>query len=321
MQDLTLNRRSLMIGTGAALAAAALARPAAAGLPALPGFRAVQRFSLGDLKITVLDDAQLFLPASIFGVNQPEGAVAAHLTGYGLPGDLANLKMQTMLVEVAGRRVLLDTGMGDIALPGTEADGGRSFAALALLGIAPGDITDVILSHGHPDHVGGCAFRGAPAFPNATYHIAPEELEFWTQKPGTGNEFLDFMLAKGNEKLAPVQAMMKPYKDGDEIVPGITAMAAPGHTVGHYAFLLAGGGQRLLHLMDTAVHHLIGPEEPDWAAGVELDPETAAATRHRLFRLAAEEQILVAGYHYPFPGVGRIVASGKMWRYVPVQIG
>nr|MBX2878320.1 hypothetical protein [Granulosicoccus sp.] len=129
----------------------------------------------------------------------------------------------------------------------------------------------------------------------------------------------NFMLAVGNEQLLPVKDLIRPYSDGDEIVPGITAIAAPGHTIGHHAFLLHNGGNKLLHLMDTAVHYLVGTEQPDWALAVELDADMAAATRNKLFKQAVDQQLLVAGYHFPFPGIGRLVKQNSGWRYVPIQ--
>jgi len=315
------NRRRLFLAAGALVAAPALiSRPARAAIdPAGATLRAVHRFSLGGMKISVIDDARFTFPAPMFAVNRPEGTVAPFLEGFGLPQDTVSLHMQLTLVETAGRKVLLDTGMGDITFPQNPVDNGRLFAGLAVLGVAPGDITDVIISHGHPDHIGACSVDGVPSFPNAAYHIPPEELEFWTQRPGDTQDFLNLMIGIGNAKLEPVRALTRPYKDGDEIVPGIVAVAAPGHTLAHHALLLTDGGEKLLHLMDTAVHYLVGPEQPDWALGVEMDIEQAAATRRRLFRQAADEKLLVAGYHFPFPGLGRIVDQGDAWRFVPVQ--
>ncbi len=294
------------------------AAPAQAA-PALAPFRALHRFSLGDMTLSVIDDARFTFPAPMFAMNQPETAMPQFLAGYGLPGETVSAHMQVTLVETGGRKVLLDTGMGDVTFPGNSPDNGRLFAGLTALGHAPEDITDVIISHGHPDHIGGCAIDGKPCFPNATYHLPPAELEFWTQTPGIEENFLNTMIMLGNAKLGPLDGMIQPYKDGDEIAPGITAVSAPGHTIGHHGFHLKSGGVELLHLMDAAVHHLVGPEEPDWALAVEMDPDAAAATRRRLFAQAADSGMLVAGYHFPFPGVGRIVEMGNVWRFVPAH--
>lgn len=320
---LSLPSRRQLLFAGAALAAtpALTLRPARAAIdPAGATLRALHRFALGKMKVSVIDDARFTFPAAAFAANQPQGTIEPFLGRFGLPGDFVNLHMQLTLVETGERKVLLDTGMGDVTFPGNPVDNGRLFEGLRVLGIAPDDITDVILTHGHPDHVGGAAIDGVPAFRNAAYHIPPEELEFWTRKPTEGeDQFFNFMLTVGSAKLEPVRALTRPYKDGDEIVPGITAIAAPGHTLAHHAMLLSDGGDKLLHLVDTAVHYLVGPEEPDWALAVEMDAVKAVETRRRLFARAAEEKLLVAGYHFPFPGVGRIIEQGKGWRFVPMQ--
>ena len=321
LSDFTYSRRALLGGAaGVALAApllnVSLAHSADTKTNSL---RAIHRFHLGQMKATVIDDARFTFPAPAFATNQPEGSVGPFLDRFGLSQDFVSLHMQITFLEVGERKVLLDTGMGDVTFPENPVDNGRLIAGLSAIGVSPKDITDVIISHGHPDHIGSCSKNGEPSFKNATYHMPPEELEFWTQKPGTEASFPNFMLSVGNAQLDPIRSLIKPYKDGEEVVPGVTAVSAKGHTLGHHAFLLHDGDAKLLHMMDAAVHYLIGPEVPDWALAVEMDPDAAAATRRRLFKQAAEDKLLVAGYHFPFPGVGRIVEQGSAWRYVPIQ--
>lgn len=319
--DLSLSRRSLLGGVTAVAAITPLLNISAANAAGAETstLRAVHRFHIGAMRVTVIDDARFTFPAPAFAANQPEGTIGPFLNRFGLPTDFASLHMQVTLVENGKNKVLLDTGMGDVTFPGNQPDNGRLIATLAAIGITPDDITSVILSHGHPDHIGSCSNNGNPVFKNAAHHLPPNELEFWTQKPGTEQNFPNFMLGVGNAQLLPVSALIKPYKDGDEIVPGITAVAAPGHTLGHHAFLLHDGDDKLLHMMDAAVHYLVGPEEPDWALAVEMDQALAVATRRRLFKQASEEKLLVAGYHFPFPGIGRIIEQGASWRFVPMQ--
>ena len=315
-----LSRRSLLRGAGTiGLAAPILTATGAPATAGNEGLRALHRFHIGAMRVTMIDDARFNFPATAFAANQPGGSAAGFLARYGLPGDFVSLHIHVTLVETGSTKVLIDTGMGDVTFPGNQPDNGRLAAGLAAVGVAPEHIDAVILSHGHPDHVGACSRGGDPMFPNAVYYMPPNELEFWTQKPGREASFPNFMLGIGNAQLEPIRGRIKPYGDGDEVVPGIVAIAATGHTLGHHAFMLHDSGDRLLHLMDSAVHHLVGTEEPDWALAVEMIPDAAAATRRRLFKQAEVENLLVAGYHFPFPGLGRIVQQGNAWRYVPIQ--
>lgn len=227
--------------------------------------------------------------------------------------------MQVTYIQTGPHKVLLDTGMGDVTFPGNEVDNGRLLAGLSAVAVSAEDITDVILSHGHPDHIGSCTKDGAPLFKNARYHLPPAELEFWTQKPSDEQSFMNVMQSIGAAQLEPVRTLIQPYSAGDQIVPGITAIAAPGHTLGHHAFMIHDGTDKLLHLMDAAVHYLVGPEEPDWAMAVEMDQTAAADTRRTLFKQAAEQNLFVAGYHFPFPGIGKIIPQQNAWRFVPMQ--
>lgn len=325
LSNLQLSRRRAITGGSAALVAPPLLQAcslpiADAGESESASWRALHRFHLGAKRITVIDDARAVMPAPFFAANQPEGTIGPFLQRFGLEKDAVNLHMQVTLIEHGERKILLDTGMGDVTFPENQPDNGRLASGLLAIGVTPDAITDVIISHGHPDHIGACSKDGAPVFKNATYHMAPNELEFWTQKPSDEPSFPNFMLSVGNAQLGPVRDLIRIYADGDEIVPGLTAIAAPGHTIGHHAFMLRDGEAKLLHLMDTAVHYLVGTEEPDWALAVEMDQPLAAETRRRLFRRAADDQLLVAGYHFPFPGIGRIVEQGRSWRFVPIQV-
>ena len=323
MSYLTVNRRNALLGGALLTAAPALltgATAARAGGTDLP-MRAVARFSLGEMRITVIDDLLFTVPTAIFGANQPEGSVDSLFARYGLPQEFSNVQAQVVLVESGDAKVLIDTGMGDITLPNSTPDNGRLFAGLTAVGISPEDITHVLLTHGHYDHLGGVSQNGTPCFPNAEHFMAESELEYWTAAPGTEANFENLMIGYANDKLAAVKDMIQTINDGDEIIPGIAVVAAPGHTLGHMAVMLTSAGESLLHMIDTSVHYIVGTNEPTWALGIEHDPEAAVATRRKLFGMAVEENLLVAGYHFPFPGIGRMsLKDDDTYLYTPVSI-
>lgn len=323
MSYLTISRRAALIGGALAVAAPAIitsttkAQAAGSDLP----MRALAQFSVGDMKITVIDDLLFTVPTAIFGANAPEGSVDALFAKYGLPQESANVQGSVFLVETGDAKVLIDTGMGDITLPDAIVDNGRLFAGLKAIGVSPEDITHVFLTHGHYDHIGGVTKNGAPCFPNAAHFMSQIELDYWTSAPGTEANFENLMLSYGNDKLNPIKNQIQIVGDGDDIVPGITAIAAPGHTVGHMAVMLESNGEKLLHLIDTSVHYIVGTNEPTWALGIEQDPAAALETRERLFGKAADENLMVAGYHFPFPGVGRMSRTeAGAFLYTPVSV-
>ena len=158
------------------------------------------------MQFTVIDDASFIFPAPAFAANQPKGSIKQLLGRYGLPTDFVHLHMQITLIE---------TGMGDVTFPGNEPDNSWLIARLAAIGLSANDVTHVVLSHGHPDQIGGCSENGEPCFRNATYLMPANELKFWTQKPGTEENFANFMLSVGGAKLELVRKMIKAYQDGD----------------------------------------------------------------------------------------------------------
>lgn len=317
----SLSRRRLLTSAGVGVLVAATPQSAVTQtrFAAHQSLRSIHRFSVGRLRITVIDDARVTLPSATFAADQPEGTIERYLGQYGLAREFAELHMQVMLVENGPYKVLLDTGMGEVTFPENQPDNGRLLAGLAAVGVSADEITSVVISHGHPDHIGSCSSNGEPVFKNATYFMSPDELEFWTQAPGTEQNLMNLMLSVGSSQLLPVKERMQPLTGGEVIVPGVTAVAARGHTLGHHAMILHDGNDRLLHLMDTAVHYLAGLEYPDWGVALEMNHDAAAETRRRLFKLAADEKMLVAGYHFPFPGVGRIFRHKSGWRFVPMH--
>jgi glyoxylase-like metal-dependent hydrolase (beta-lactamase superfamily II) len=221
-----------------------------------------------------------------------------------------------LLIGGAGHLVLVDTGAGSLA-PST----GRLIHNLRSAEIAPGDIDTVILTHAHPDHTGGnIDSEGKLAFPNARYVMWKSEWDFWTSDQAARKlgEHGQMMVAFAQRTLPPIRDRLDLVDRETEILPGIRAVAAPGHTPGHMAVAISSGEQQLLCISDTVLHpiHL---ERPEWYAVVDFAPEQVISTRRRLLNEAATGKSLVLAFHFPFPALGHVVPKGSGWRWQPIH--
>ena len=285
------------------------------------------RFKTGKLECIAVSDGTLTYapptfppPATLLFANAPRERLEQALLEHNLqPEQWVEWTSPyiCLVVNTGDHLVLADTGAGDLA-PTT----GRLLQNLEAEGIAPEDIDTVILTHGHPDHIGGNTdAEGKPAFPNARHIIWKDEWDFWTSEQAEQrlDEHLREVLVKfARDNLPPIQGQVDLCDRETEIVPGIRAVAAPGHTPGHMALEISSEGEQLLCISDVALHpiHL---EQPDWYAVVDFAPEQVVATRRRLLGMAAARKALVLAFHFPFPGLGRIVQKAEGWQWQPVE--
>lgn len=307
-------RRMVMMGalaTGAtALVPAGLARAAAPLQGAAPA--SMHRYTVGGFEVTaILDFARpMEKPETIFGTNQKPEDVAALLQANFLPSDRM-LNMFTPLVVNTGRElVLFDTGLGTTA-------GGQLAGRLAAAGISADQIDIVVITHCHPDHIGGIATDGKPLCSNARYVIGETEYAFWSAPERlSGPTENAAKLVAAN--VIPFKDKMSFITDGTEVTTGIHAVTAPGHTPGHMAFHLESEGKRLLIGADFCNHYVLSLQRPDWEVRFDADKATAAATRVRLLDMLAADRIPFTSYHMPFPSVGYVDKTGDGgYRYVP----
>lgn len=325
-------RAALNLAAGAAtlLPLGGLLRPAAAQPAPPPAAAPLQgnaghyRFRVGEIAATVLSDGLIGGPPRIYASDAPEAELRAALERATLPLDHLALNLNTLLIETGGRRILLEAGAGQTMGP----NGGRIFAHLAAIGLTPNDIDAVVISHTHPDHVGNLrAADGGRAFPRATIFVPRADWAFFVQgEPDLSYmpvpvEFRQRFGAAIKRSLEPVAAGIELYEAGTEIVPGLATLTAPGHTPGMAVFLVHSGQEQLMLTSDLAYHPVLNVDRP-WRPGPDRDQDAAFATRRRLFDRAAAERIPVLGYHYPFPGLGRLlkIEAGYAWVPAPWQI-
>jgi glyoxylase-like metal-dependent hydrolase (beta-lactamase superfamily II) len=289
------------------LARAALVSPAIAAAPALGMIKPTPaRFRLGEFELTMIPDSDAFIdgPFPLIGANTSEAEVQQLMRDNLLPPARYQPGFTPMLVNTGKELVIFDTGNGSNGFV-PRPQGGWLAAQLASAGLSPEQIDVVILSHGHSDHVGGIIESGKPLFPNARYVIAGTEYDFWSAE-GKLTPELEKYAGPFRANVVPLAEKVSFLKPGDDVVPGIRSLAAPGHTPGHLAFIIDSNGQQMLFWGDCAHHQVASLARPDWHCVFDVDKEQGAATRKRIYDMAATERLPVQGYHMPFPSLGYV---------------
>lgn len=323
MTTITLNRRKVMLSAAlgaTGLAAGDGAEQAYGQAPQQPSSNAGHyRFRIGEIGAAVLSDGVIGGPPRVYASDAPEQELREVLQRAFLPADHMTLNLNTLLLEVGGRRVLLEAGAGQTMGP----NGGRIFTRLAEIGLGPRDIDIVVVSHTHPDHVGNLrAADGGPAFPRATIFAPKADWDFFV----SGEPDLSYMPvpedfrrrfgAAIKRSVEPVAKGIELYEAGAEIVPGLTTIAAAGHTPGMVSFLVHSGRDQLLLTADLAYHPILNIDRP-WRPGPDRDKDAALNARRRIFDRAASDRIPVLGFHYPFPGLGHLLRTDTGYAWVP----
>lgn len=257
-------------------------------------------FRLGDFRLASLRDAGNIAPndAKVFGVDVGPEAVDKVLAAAGVPTGQISLSVNSLLVRTPGHVVLIDTGYG--------APRGIMLASLATAGVTPDKVTDVLISHGHGDHVGGLVTAdGKPVFANAAVRMAAAEWASIKDQPN-------------NAKLvAAITPQVKPFEPGAVVVPGITSVDLSGHTPGHSGYRIASNGKRMIAIGDSAHSYIVSLAKPDWAMGYDRDRKLGAERRRALLSGLADSGELVFSPHFPYPGTGHVVRAGEGFAWKP----
>jgi|SRR5271165_1509513 len=312
---MTIDRRTfLQVSARAAVSALALdASKAFAKAPPqetqAPGY---YRFKVGTLEVTAITDGMLELPLSLFPAADKPSADA--LLAKAHRAEKAPTAVNTYVINTGEKLILVDTGYGT----GAGAAAGYLQANLKAAGFYAGEVDAIITTHLHPDHVGGLLdAQGNPAFPNAALLVGEREYAFWNDEgnasraPAELQKF--FQIAQNTTK--PYGAQLHLYKNGEELVPGLHAATAPGHTPGHTALQLS-SGQDVMMIWGDIVH--VGALQfprPDWAIAFDVDPAQAIETRKVLFDRLASDGALVGGMHLDFPGIGYVAKEAQGYSF------
>ena len=324
----SLSRRrffaSSALGGTALIAAPAilhgLASPAMAKAP-LAGTQAPSfyRFKLGEFEVTALHDGEFTRPLDAsFVRNAPLEDVQKVLASNFLPTDKLTISFTALVVNTGAKLVLIDTGFNDNGGP----TNGKIVAALKAAGIEPAAVDVVLLSHFHGDHLQGARAKdGKLVYPNAEIMVPEPEWAFWMDdaRMAAAPEGMKGAFQGVHRVLKPNAADVKRFKWGDEVVTGITAVDASGHTPGHTAFVIASGAAKMMYVADITNTPVLFATNPDWKVMFDMDADKAVATRKRILDMAATDKIRLSFYHASFPASGFIAKEGAGYRFVPVQ--
>ena len=288
------------------------------GAPTLPtpGFR---KTMVGDIEVIAINDGALRRPlGDEFVRNAPLEQVKSLLASQNLPTDYVDIPFTPYLIVSGNTKFLIDTGFADNGPPTT----GKLAANLAAVGLKPTDINNVVLSHFHGDHINGLRNKaGQLVYPNARVHVPSAEHAFWMDDarmeaapPGMKGAFMAVRRALGN--LGGDQLVK--FEPGAVIAPGITSIAAFGHTPGHTLFRMDSEGQSFAYVADITNVPSLFARAPDWSVLFDMNPAMARMSRRRVFDMLVKDKMMAGGFHFPFPAFGTMEASGNGYQFKPV---
>jgi glyoxylase-like metal-dependent hydrolase (beta-lactamase superfamily II) len=272
---------------------------------------APHRFQLGDAEVTVLSDGSMTLPLS-FALPATDAKVAAAL----LQADAIKADVNVVVVKTPSALIVIDCGGTPDFMPTLGAFPER----LERAGFKAEDVTHVIFTHAHADHLWGVIdpLDDDTRFPKARHLMTAAERDYWL-RPGLADtvpDALKGMTIGSARRLKLLEKRIETVKMDAEIIPGVALVATPGHTPGHVAVQLSFGGASLIVGGDAIGNIAVSFQQPDWAWGPDLDRDLGAATRRKLLDRLVADRTLLLGYHLPWPGVGRVERKDQAYRFV-----
>ncbi|KAA6458663.1 MBL fold metallo-hydrolase [Acidobacteria bacterium AB60] len=277
-------------------------------------------FEVGDVKVTALSDGSVPQDLHILLRGTTEAKTDALLQRSFLTNPV-EASINAFLFRTEDRLVLVDTGAGEFFGPGF---GDKLLSSLAAVGVAPDQITDVLLTHAHDDHMGGLVHGGKLTFPNATVHLSKADLDFFMDRENakrTGYAMSYFDQASTALEPCIKAGKVKAFTSDGEVAPGVFAAQHPGHTPGTTFYTLRSRGEEIVFIGDIIHVAAVQAPDPEITIAYDVNPAAAAAVRREALSTFAEERTLVAVPHLSFPGVGHFRRMGSGFEWVPIAYG
>jgi glyoxylase-like metal-dependent hydrolase (beta-lactamase superfamily II) len=281
----------------------------------MPGAKNSYPFKLGGFECLVVKDGPLIGPDNR----------AARSAGPKISRGVKIMDVSCLLIKTPAHLVLIDTGFGPGARPvigGIPQNVGHLLPIMQKAGISPLEIDTLILSHAHPDHIGGLVDRnGQPVFPHARHFIPRREWDFWWSNPDLSmveDNFKQAVLAAIAKNLLPLRDRFELVVDGTGIVPGIQLVSTPGHTPGHSSLIVTSGTQSMVCICDV-LHWPREITHPDLASSSDMSLPRANISRHAILSRIVQSGALVFACHFPFPGLGYVLTDGREYLWQPYR--
>jgi glyoxylase-like metal-dependent hydrolase (beta-lactamase superfamily II) len=321
MNRRTLIKHSLLLGTSTLVPLnkiiAAMARPP------MKQNKNYHYFKLGKLDLFVITDGHILFPSvqPSFAPGVDSSAVNHLLSENFLPSDHADLSLNVLVVKSGGKVILIDTGCG--TLFGKNC--GWLNKSLQQINIRTDEVTDIILTHAHPDHIGGLLTpQGDLAYNNANIHLSKKEYDFWKQlRPDLSKSKMNDAATKqliintAHRTLTKAQKQLHLFNNGDKLLNCLKVQLAPGHTPGHSIVTIFSDGQELVHTGDLVHSPVLVFAHPEWGFDGDTDFDQAAQTRKMVLEQLARQREQVFSYHLPWPGLGHVRRKESGYEWIP----
>lgn len=280
----------------------------------------VFNFTIGKCRVSILRDLIMPYTSDSFFLNVDPAELDKALKRYNIEPTNMPSPFLIPFLQYDDKKVLIDTGIGYADKPVMVGNNpfekkGQLLNLLKKEGVNPEDITDVIITHFHPDHIGGNFNEKKELnFPNAKFHAPQEEWDFWHSSASADQSpFFKFFIT---DQVTPLKDKDLQLFSGDlkEVLPGITAIQAHGHTPGHIALHINFDNEHLLHVSDAFLHPL-HIENLNWQTRYDMDHEEARRSREKLLGFASRENMPLHVFHFDFPGLGSVEKKGNSWKW------